>query len=273
MSESFLISSESGKYRYNSKEDYEKDLSDGVIDGKVNGEAIRGFLANAWDGVCEVFGKYEEVNLSQEEIDFLTSLEGNKNQLNILEGEYDTQVQEAEIFGAKGKHAGNKTEEITESNKDIESEINKKQEEIKQLEAEIARLKAEAEAEQAKKMEEAKAKAEAEYDSNKHGPDKEAFIAQQTAGIKEEFVVPADIEAKITTLKTEIASLESEMESNETEMQLQSKVEGIYNNEASNKQITTSGIAEDMAVVQADVSAGEAVETTIDDTINGKKKK
>lgn len=272
VSNSYTVKNGNNVFNYQSEEEYKKDLSDGTLDGKIGSEAIQGATKTAWDGVSTNFNQSYDIELTANEISVLSSLESNKNKLNILEGEYTAQESQLISFQRKKENLQSEIEKIESKNSDEQKTIEEKQAEAQKTQEKIAKERIELKQEQQEEFYKAMMKAEKEYDPEKHGLDKNAYIAKQTSSIlNKSLEVSSELVDKLSTLEGEIKSSQEQIKSNNTTIGAKGQLKNEFGSMAESKKAQMANTQAQINIVQADIQAGEAVQAKIDDTLNPKK--
>ncbi|MBR1977650.1 hypothetical protein IKA15_05165 [bacterium] len=193
----FVFEFQGQEYSYKSKAEYMEDIADGKLDagnasfiGKIEKFAkdlpLIGGLFEAYDKKHEGEAlKETEIANSQKESDAANQLTTSANH-NI-------------------KNIDKNTDKADEKTSDDQKVIDEKNKEIDKLKAEIRELEKEEKAAKEEKIAQTVKKAEKEYNPEKHGSSREAFINKQLAGI-------------MNTGKTKSAELKDQLKITETDV-------------------------------------------------------
>ncbi len=237
----FVFEFEGLEYTYESKAAFMEDIKDGTIDdGKVSFIAKCEKFAKDLPLVGGLFEKYDRTHEGETESEALQETEIAEASKDINSANQLSKSAEQNIDGID--ESAQKADEDSSDDKEL---INEKNKEIAKLKEEIKQYEKEQKAAQEEELAKAVDKAEKEYDPEKHGDNKEAYINKQVAGIIDSSKTQStELQDQLKSLETDVKDLFSKI-ANRNKISRQNSFTKLNMNVQNTLNTSTAAEAED----------------------------
>ena len=103
-----------------------------------------------------------------------------------------------------------------------------------------------------------------EYNKEKHGPDKDAYVAKQTASLMGKQVeAPTDLNLKISELQNKISSLQAKTEGNNKTIETKRNLANQFSTMSRNERAELESTASEIETTKANIEVGETTQAKV----------